>query len=398
MKSLAAVALLIASLPALAQEPVRFPTPARENPVDSIQGRVWRPDGAGPHPAVVLMHGCNGPSRNIPDWAERLRAQGYVALEVDGFGPRGIDELCTRAAGDRRITARDRAWDAHGGLAWLQSQPGVDGRRVALMGFSHGGSTALVAASGAFLRQHPGKPDFAAVVPMYPGCFESDLDATMPTLVLAGERDDWTPSAPCERKAARARASGHDVRIVVLPGAHHAFDSPDERWRWLPAVRNGSKPGGCCGAAVAGSREARERAEREVFAFLAAMTPAGPQPAQPLRPLPMPEAEIEKTVRAVAALAPEAMLEEVNEHGGRFEGNRFHVFVLGLDGRYLAHARYPYAIGQKLSAKDNAGRPLLEHVRAATAADGWGGYLIGPNGLRFYAIAAGERIVVGLRY
>lgn len=61
---LAALALLACCPPAIAQEAVQFPTPAKDNPVAAIEGRLYRPQGTGPFPAVVLMHGCNGPSAN----------------------------------------------------------------------------------------------------------------------------------------------------------------------------------------------------------------------------------------------------------------------------------------------------------------------------------------------
>ena len=56
-----------------------------------LTGRLNKPDGEGPFPAIVLLHGCGGiqPKRDHR-WAERLSGWGYVTLQVDSFWPRGL--------------------------------------------------------------------------------------------------------------------------------------------------------------------------------------------------------------------------------------------------------------------------------------------------------------------
>ena len=66
-----------------------------ESPLSSgpqpLQGYLRLPDGPGPSPAVVLLHGCGGNWRGIDErWGKRLAAWGYVTLTVDRFGTRGI--------------------------------------------------------------------------------------------------------------------------------------------------------------------------------------------------------------------------------------------------------------------------------------------------------------------
>ncbi len=65
-----------------------------------------------------------------------------------------------------------------------------------------------------------------------------------PLLILIGEKDDWTPAAPCVKLAASTRATEHPAAItVVYPGAHHAFDS-DRPVRFVAARVNRNEPGG----------------------------------------------------------------------------------------------------------------------------------------------------------
>src|ERR671937_1175159 len=70
---------------------VRLPVrPEREAP--SIAMRVLRPDGAGPFPAVVWLHGCGGVTpgaRHLEDWTRRLTRMGYVVAIPDRFPDRG---------------------------------------------------------------------------------------------------------------------------------------------------------------------------------------------------------------------------------------------------------------------------------------------------------------------
>ena len=67
-----------------------------------LDGVLLRPRGTGAFPAVVLLHGCTGLrtatgaiQAKLRFWGEHLRDLGYVALLVDSFTTRGIDEVCT---------------------------------------------------------------------------------------------------------------------------------------------------------------------------------------------------------------------------------------------------------------------------------------------------------------
>jgi len=63
---------------------------------DRIRGYLAKPEGAGPFPAVIGLHGCAGMTdatkRNLVD---ELVGSGYVVLLVDSFATRGIEHACT---------------------------------------------------------------------------------------------------------------------------------------------------------------------------------------------------------------------------------------------------------------------------------------------------------------
>src|SRR2546427_5317149 len=103
-----------------------------------------RPQGPGLFPAVVLLPGCHGVSESTHEWSRWCRDQGYVALVVDSWGPRGQDKTCApNLPNVPDISNTERFDDAVGALRWLHSRPYVDRSRVGVIGWSNGGVFAL---------------------------------------------------------------------------------------------------------------------------------------------------------------------------------------------------------------------------------------------------------------
>ena len=241
-----------------------------------LEGVLLQPPGAGPFPALVLLHGCTGLRTSagaiqvkLRFWAEHLRDLGYVTLLVDSFTPRAIDEVCT----GRHLLSSvgERADDARGALRYPQRRPDVRPDRIGLLGWSNGAAAAL----SVVFDRGTAERDFRAVVAFYPNCTRKypggpDFHPYAPLYVLVGALDDWTPAAPCMALVERARAAGAPIAIKVYPGAHHSFDAPATPVRYRPEVRNHNKPGGCCGATVGTDPAARADAIVEVTGFLAA--------------------------------------------------------------------------------------------------------------------------------
>ena len=189
-----------------------------------IDGFLTKPDGPGPFPAVVHLHGCGGSPLEVKRGAnslasDRLAAWGYVTLVVDSFTTRGIDNTCSGEPAPRDA-------DAYGALAWLARQPFVDASRIAVLGFSAGGvATMSIAELRDFeLFENEGEHAFKAAVALYPTC-RSDNALKMPTLILIGELDDWSSASACRAMAAR-RTGNSPVKLIVYPGAYHSFDTP----------------------------------------------------------------------------------------------------------------------------------------------------------------------------
>lgn len=230
----ATIALAVIAMNGRAQnaspaEIVSFVSPTFSGKPIQLAGYLRHPEGPGPFPAVVLLHGCAGDGRDIDSrWGTRLAQWGYVALSVDSLGPRGIESVCER--GD----PTDHPLDAYGALAYLAAQPFVIPERVAVMGASLGGRMALYAVERGFIAESQQRK-FRAAVALYPSCKAVTGAMTAPTLIMIGELDDYTPPGACHRVADRQSRMAQDkenevpMRLIVYPGAYHAFDVPSLR-------------------------------------------------------------------------------------------------------------------------------------------------------------------------
>lgn len=235
--------------------------------------------------AVLLLHGCGGPynlrgelSIRMREYTALLQARGLAVLVTDSFTGRNEKELCTQRIGQRRIDQSHRRGDAWAALQWLAAQPGIDPDRIAVIGWSHGGSTVLSALD---LRQaqwpRVGVVPAAAVA-FYPGCSEAlrqHAQPASPLLLMMGDADDWTPARPCEQWAqpfipapgsmAKEQNAIAQVELKIYPGAFHNFDGTAPV-RVRADVPNGLRPG--AGVTTGGDPAARADAHQRLLDFL----------------------------------------------------------------------------------------------------------------------------------
>ncbi|MFQ5931809.1 MAG: dienelactone hydrolase family protein, partial [Nitrospiraceae bacterium] len=187
----------------------------------NIRSLLSKPRGTGPYPAVVLLHGCAGPS---PDrdayWADDLTSWGYVTIRPDSLTSRGIPNACE--GGPYTVSPKMRVQDAYDALEYLSSLPFVDIDRVAVMGWSHGGETILATMGTWALRDQTRR--FKAAIAFYPDCDvrASGAEFYAPILILAGSESDWTPR--CEWMVKHRTSIDVPLHIVVYQGAYLGFD------------------------------------------------------------------------------------------------------------------------------------------------------------------------------
>ena len=188
-----------------------IPIPVNDPTVKEIAGALFKPQGAGPFPAVVYMRPCGGP--NFPpelqqekSVIDRMLSKGIATLIVDPFMPRGEKGNC-----DKLLTVlkdvqnkneavlqllKQSGDDAVAAVKVVKAMPDIDPKKVFLMGFSYGATASLHATDPKAPGTHD--TDIAGIVAYYPLC-DDNVEASVPTLVLIGDKDDWTgPVASCE--------------------------------------------------------------------------------------------------------------------------------------------------------------------------------------------------------
>lgn len=176
-------------------------------------------------PAVVLMHGSNGPNKSVKAWADHLNGIGVATFMLDIFTGRGIKNSGEDQSQIKRDTG---AIDALQALKLLASHPFIDSKRIAVMGFSKGGTSAEVAAFKLTNELVLGKDSpvqFAGHIAFYGGCYATARTTGAPILMLIGEAEDYLPAANCRHTVALLKMGGANVKLVTYPGAYHGFDT-----------------------------------------------------------------------------------------------------------------------------------------------------------------------------
>jgi dienelactone hydrolase len=182
-------------------------------------------------PAVILLHGDAGALASQAAWSDELNAIGIAVFSLDSFSARAAiasgQSLATMPAS---IPSGPRVVDAERALALLATHPRIDPARIAVMGFSSGGRTALLAAQSRFAGAF-GTPGlrFAAYIALYPDCNLQLIGDTVsepgPQRIFIGEADVLTSAEACVKLVERMRRAGVDATVTTYPGAHHAFDA-----------------------------------------------------------------------------------------------------------------------------------------------------------------------------
>jgi dienelactone hydrolase len=241
----------------------------------TLHATLYRPEGPGPFPAVVALHDCGGLNQRpnteaqlYSEWAKMLVGNGFVVLFPDSFGSRGLGSQCREH--HRTVHAwRERVADANAARHWLQEQSYIRRDHISLLGWSNGGVAALWTIRRT-IGTHAEAADYRSAVVFYPNCrrlSESAWSARVPTLILIGSVDDWTPASTCQQMVAGTRGRSARVQIIVYPGAHHEFDRANSPIRVRTGLVNTVDP---LGRAHGGTNPtARSDALRRVPQWLA---------------------------------------------------------------------------------------------------------------------------------
>lgn len=231
-----------------------------------LRVQVLRP-AEPPRGTVVALHGCGGLyARQGPRtgqlnarhqaMADMLLQNGYAIVFPDSLTTRGETELCTQQPAQRRVDQSMRRADALATLAWVAAQAWAAPNRIALLGWSHGGSAVLAATDRTRREVSTQAVRPALGVAFYPGCAAALRAGYRPStrlVLMLGEKDDWAPPGPCIELGKSV-----DAEVHVYPDSYHEFDAPSGQVRLRHDVPGGVNPGQ--GVHVGPNPQAREQA------------------------------------------------------------------------------------------------------------------------------------------
>ena len=190
---------------------VTFRTPAA-----MLKGYLALPDGAAPHPGLVVIHEAYGLNDNIRYITDRFAGEGYAALAVDLFADRSRLVCMARLMG-AMVTGREPAavGELTAALDYLTALPEVDSARTGAVGFCMGGGVAIAwATRDRRLR---------AIAPFY-GTNPRPVAAVRRLCPVVGSYPGKDFTARSGRKLdAELSAAGVTHDIKIYPGARHSF-------------------------------------------------------------------------------------------------------------------------------------------------------------------------------
>ncbi len=208
----------------------------------ALPAYVARPAAAGRYAAVLVVCEVFGVHEHIRDLCRRLAKLGYVAIAPAFFVRADPDNQLAQTQDFALIqkivgTARNEQvmGDVGATLAWLEQQPFVDRKRLAITGFCWGGAVVWMACArfpelkaGAAWYGRLSRPPATAFmgedVRQWP--LEIVGQLTAPVIGFYGGKDQGIPITDVEAMRAALRAAGKtESQLIVYPEAQHGFNA-----------------------------------------------------------------------------------------------------------------------------------------------------------------------------
>lgn len=192
-----------------------------------LTGQVFTPNAARTKfAAVILVPGSGGLAPHHLQQAGALVAAGFVVLLIEPFGGRGIGGTVTDQG---RLSWAASTYDVGAAFRYLLTSRDIDSKAVGVVGSSRGGTAAVMAAMEPISRALIGRrQSLRAVVAGYPWCGVQFRDARLTAgtalLAMSGDHDNWVSLQQCQGAVQALANRGQNARLMIFPGALHAFD------------------------------------------------------------------------------------------------------------------------------------------------------------------------------
>ena len=183
------------------------------------------------YPLIIGVAGSLGWRKHHLEYMEMYQQNGFATFELNSFKSRDI----TSTVGSQdEVTIAAIILDAYRALEKLAEHPNIDKEKVSITGWSLGGGVSLFSGWMPVKNAITTSVSFASHLAFYPPCFinpENLAFTQEPIHILIGEKDNWTPAAPCSNLVKKLDGKAN-IALTTYPESHHSFDSE------TPVTRN----------------------------------------------------------------------------------------------------------------------------------------------------------------
>jgi carboxymethylenebutenolidase len=198
---------------------------------ETVTGYLALPDGPGRHPGIVVIHEWWGLNDWVREQAQKLAAQGYVALAVDLYRGKVATEQGEAHELSRGLPPDRATRDLMAAFDYLASRADVKKDKIGSIGWCMGGGFSLD------LAEH--EPKLAACAVNY-GSMPTEKteiqSIAAPVLGNFGAEDHGITPDDVHAFERAMKGAGKKVDVKIYDGAGHGFENPNNRTGYREAA------------------------------------------------------------------------------------------------------------------------------------------------------------------
>jgi len=204
--------------------PVKTEDVTFKSGAETVGGYLARPDSAGRHPALVVIHEWWGLNDWVKEQAQQFAEQGYVALAPDLYHGKVASDPATAHELSRGMPQDRAVRDLKAAFAYLAARNDVDKAKIGSVGWCMGGGLSLQLAVN--------ESRLAACVVNY-GAMPTDAADIQkihaPVLGNFGAEDRGIPPDAVRAFEKALQGGGKSGDLKICDGAGHAFENPNNK-------------------------------------------------------------------------------------------------------------------------------------------------------------------------
>ena len=176
------------------------------------------------YPLIIGVAGSLDWGEHHHRYLELYRSMGIATFELNSFQSRGVKST---VGSQTEATTAMMILDVYRAFEQLAVHPNIDKNKVGLTGWSLGGGVTLFSAWKPLKEVINTDLKFAARLAFYPPCFVTPYNMDfedVPTHILIGELDTWTPADACVDFQIMMNEQGYNFNVTVYDSSFHSFD------------------------------------------------------------------------------------------------------------------------------------------------------------------------------